>query len=232
MKYSLFVLSFLLTTISCDNSTGPEIEPLVVQVAEDVIADPAVIGPDGRPAGSGRYTLYSLSENKIILSSEETDAAVRQADSASSKWDIGFNATTIIINGGSSGPGQGVAQVLTEAFQDVVTAPETGYHADGANQTCPGVQTPAGTFPGAPYAICTGSGHGWYNYDSNGPLITPIAGRTLVVRTAAEGNYAKVRILSYYKGSPFDPDPLADESRYYTFEYVLQPDGSRNLSLE
>ena len=49
MKYSFFTLSFLLFAISCDNSTGPDIEPLVVQVAEDVIADPAVIGPDGQP---------------------------------------------------------------------------------------------------------------------------------------------------------------------------------------
>ena len=37
-----------------------------------------------------KFTLYSLRENKVIASTEQdTD-----------KWDIGFNKTKIIINGG------------------------------------------------------------------------------------------------------------------------------------
>ena len=75
-----------------------------------------------------------------------------------------------------------------------------GYAADGENTGCPAVETAAGTFPGSPLAICTGSDNGWYNYNRATNLILPIPGRTIVLRTA-DGNYAKMRILSYYKDS-------------------------------
>lgn len=65
-------------------------------------------------------------------------------------------------------------------------------------------------------AIAGGSGAGWYNYNPQTHAVTPIPGRTLVVRTA-DGRYAKVRILSYYKDAPEDVEGA--ESRYYTFEY-------------
>ena len=65
-------------------------------------------------------------------------------------------------------------------------------------------------------------------YSSGGYDLTPIPGRVLVIRTA-DGTYAKVRILSYYKGAPETPDAATDEARYYTFEFLHQPDGSRVL---
>ena len=73
------------------------------------------------------------------------------------------------------------------------------------------------------YAINTGSGNGWYTYA--GPptyLISPTPGKILVFRTR-DGKFAKVEILSYYLGAPENPDALADQSRYYTFNYVYQP---------
>ena len=73
------------------------------------------------------------------------------------------------------------------------------------------------------YAIMSGSGNGWYTYA--GPptfLITPTAGRILVFKTA-DGKFAKVEILSYYEGAPENPDAFTDQSRYYTFNYVYQP---------
>ena len=72
------------------------------------------------------------------------------------------------------------------------------------------------------------SDNGWYNYSSATNLIVPVAGRTIVL-TTGDGDYAKVRILSYYQGNPATPDPQTDASRYYTFEYVVQPDGSRGF---
>ncbi|MAK01773.1 MAG: hypothetical protein CMC17_04480, partial [Flavobacteriaceae bacterium] len=38
-----------------------------------------------------------------------------------------------------------------------------------------------------------------------------------------DGKFAKVEILSYYLGAPENPDAFADQSRYYTFNYVYQP---------
>lgn len=227
------VLSLLALTMfsACDPAGNGKEASLEVQTAANIPADPTIFSTDAPPTSTGRFTLYSLRENKIILSSSEADAGIRAQDSASTKWDIGFRGTTIIINGGTSGPGVGTAQLLTAAFQSVTQAPEAGYVADGDNTSCPSVQTPGGTFPGAPYAICTGDGNGWYDYESSSNLITPIAGRTIVIRTAANGSYAKLRILGYYKDNPVSPDPLSDEARYYTFEYVWQEDGSRNLQV-
>ena len=229
-RFALVALTGALSLTACD-STGPDaVVDLDVRTAADVIADPNT-GRDpvtGRPVASDRFTLYDLDAGEIVLSSDEADAAVRQRDSASTVWDVGFKGTTIIVNGGTSGPGRGSAQIVTEAFASVTEAPATGYVADGSNTNCPAVVTPGGTFPGAPFAVCGGSDNGWYNYNGAQNLVSPLAGRTIVLTTAT-GDYAKLRVLSYYRGNPATPDPATDEDRYYTFEYVLQPDGSRDF---
>ncbi len=230
MRSIPLVAVFALVLAACDASDpAPTPVPLNVQTATDVEADPTTgRDPDtGAPISNNLFTLYDLDANEVVLSSDETDPAVRAADSASTAWDIGFRGTTIIVNGGASGPGAGEAQLLTEAFAEVNEAPEDGYVADGEND-CPAVETPGGTFPGAPYAICTGSGNGWYDYNPQLNLISPIPGRTIVLTTADGQRYAKVRILSFYRGNPNPPDPQAP-SRHYTFEYVVQPDGSRDF---
>lgn len=230
------ILTAILTIITgvaltgCDsNSSNLDPQPLNARMATDVEADPTT-GRDpntGAPISNNTFTLYDLDNDEVVLSSNETDPAVRAADSSLTTWDIGLKGTTIIFNGGTSGPGQGSAQLLTEIFADVTEAPESGYYADGENPNCPAVETPGGTFPGTPYAICTGSGNGWYDYNASINLVAPIAGRTIVM-TTGEGNYAKVRILSYYQGNPNPPDPDLP-TRYYTFEYIVQPDGTRNF---
>ena len=58
-------------------------------------------------------------------------------------------------------------------------------------------------------------------------LITPIPGRTLVIKTA-DGKYAKLEVLSYYKDAPASPT-AADPSGYYKFRYSFQSDGTKNL---
>ena len=99
------------------------------------------------------------------------------------------------------------------AFEEVMEAPAEGYATDSE----------------AGNAIPTGSGNGWYNYNGQLNLITPIPGRVLVIKTA-DARYAKIRIISYYEGAPDTPDSTQDTARYYTFEYVFQPDGSRTLA--
>ncbi|GAB5534913.1 MAG: hypothetical protein Rubg2KO_11620 [Rubricoccaceae bacterium] len=225
------VLIGALAFTACD-TTGTDLDPVAlnVQTATSIAADPTS-GRDpntGQPLSNNLYTLYDLDAGEIVLASSETDATVRQRDSSSTVWDIGFKGSTIIINGGTSGPGQGAAQIVNEAFAAVTEAPAIGYTADGANTTCPEVVTPGGTVPGSSLAICTGSDNGWYSYSPQQNLLSPIAGRTIVLMTG-DGNYAKVRILNYYEGNPATPDPNQDASRYFTFEYVIQPDGSRDF---
>jgi len=98
---------------------------------------------------------------------------------------------------------------VTNTLDAVTTIPDISSFAQDATNT---------------YAIPTGSGNGWYNYNSTNNLITPIAGKVFVVKTH-DGKYAKMEIISYYKDAPATPDATA-LSRYYTFRYVYQPNGT------
>lgn len=193
------VASFCLFT-SCD---GDEPAPTISsEIINDLPADPPTGYDDmGNPLGTtGKYTLFSF-ENGIIPDTEI----------ATSKWDIGFRSTTIIVNSGASGPGSAGAQVVNALFDEYNEAPEAGYNVDGATK-----------------AIPTGSGNGWYNATPTQPtIITPIAGKVIVIKTA-QGKFAKVQIISYYKGAPANPNGT-EQARYYTFRYVHQADGTRSF---
>lgn len=193
--------------ISCSEDEAV-LEPIISTTISNLEADPAT-GFDpmtGQPLGvTGKFTLFNF----------ETGATVANADSATSKWDIGFRGTTIILNGGTSGPGNAQAQILTGIFEEIVMAPETGYVSDN----------------GTSYAIPTGSGNGWYSATGGGPtsptIVTPIAGRIILIKTAT-GRYAKMEILSYYKDAPASPTGT-EPARYYTFRFVYQPNDSPNF---
>ena len=184
-------------------------EPSVARIdtVKNLPSDPPVfVGPMG-PVGTGKYTFYNF----------ETKAIVANTDSATNKWDIGFRATSIIFNSGISGPGSVEAQMVNTIFTEMRQAPDAGYKKDATgNLVIPPV-----------------SGQGWYNY--TGPtgnpvnVILPVPGRILVVKTNS-GKYVKMEILSYYKDNP-PVSTLRQESpsRFMTFRFALQPDGSRNF---
>ena len=177
------------------------------KVVNDLIAD-TVLGltSNGMPYSAGKYTFYSLENNTIVPSK----------DSATAKWDLAFMSTRILTNGGTSGPALGGAFIYTGLFDDLKIIP-----ADSIFKT-----------DNAPtYAITTGSGKGWYTYDQLTSLITPLAGRVLVIRTAS-GKYAKLEITSYYKGGVTLPVSASDvekltKQRYYNFRYTYQSNGSK-----
>lgn len=207
-SFSLLFATLLVTAglIACD-SADPTVEEeptFEVILVEDLAADPAVrIGPRG-PEGTGRYTFFDLRDEEVVLASSNAD----RADSASTEWDIALQSTNILVNGGTSGPGEGAAYVAEAAFQEVAEVETDRLKVDDAE---------AGQL-----AVQPGSGNGWYNYADG--VVTPIPGRTLVIRTADGEQYAKIRILSYYEGNPENPGESDADARYYTFEYVLSDD--------
>lgn len=176
--------------------------PLTATTVRDLPADPTVNPGTGQPQpATGRFTLYSLATNAVVPNS----------DSASTRWDVGFRGTVVIVNGGTSGPGQGAALIQNGIFDELKTAPATGHVQDARPN----------------FAIPAASGQGWYSYNPQANLITPIAGRVIFLKTA-EGRHAKMEILSYYKGAPAQPTATS-QARHYTFRYVYQPDGSTKL---
>jgi hypothetical protein len=207
MKGITMVFGIAIMASCSKNDPGMVVQPLTVKSVPDLVADTIIgIAPSGQPYGSGKYSFYSLENNSIVAVS----------DSNSNKWDLGFRGTSIITNSGNSGPANGGAFVYVGIFDDLKQIPvDSVFRTDNA--------------PTA-YAITSGSNKGWYIYNSTANLVTPIPGRILVIRTA-NGKYAKLEILNYYKGgvTPATTDSDAEKlskQRYYTFRYVLQPNGT------
>jgi hypothetical protein len=201
---------------SCDDTE--DVLPVVATTIRDLNADYA---PYENPLPTNRPPLRIGATNKYTLFSFKTGQVVPNSDSATTKWDIGFRSTTIIVNGGTSGPGSGVAQVLTGTLDALTEAPAEGYRSDNKNATNSIDR----------FAIPFGSGNGWYTYTSATNLVSPIAGRVLVIKTS-DNRYAKLEILSYYQGAPANPRPEPagpDKDRYYTFRYVYQPNESTSF---
>jgi hypothetical protein len=190
--------------------------PVVSTTISDLNADYA---PYESPLPTTRPPLRIGATNKFTLFSFKTGAIVPNADSTSTNLDIGFRSTTIIVNSGTSGPGTTTAQILSGTLVSLSEAPSDGYKSDNK----------AGATPVERNAIPTGSGSGWYTYTGATNLVAPIAGKVIVVKTA-DNRYAKLEILSYYKGAPASPSPEpagVDKDRYYTFRYVYQPNDTR-----
>ena len=201
------VLSIAL--VACRKKEEIIVVPVSAFTMKDLAADTVTgLGADGRPQSAGTTTYYSLVDNKVVAST----------DAATTKWDIAFSSTKILVNSGTSGPGLGGAFVFKGLFDDLKTIPtDSSFATDNATA--------------ASYAIPLGSGKAWYTYDGLTTLVSPIAGRVLVIKTAS-GKFAKIEILNYYKGGVTLPanasvsDKLFKQ-RYYTFRYAYQPNGSK-----
>jgi hypothetical protein len=206
-------LGLCVALVACSKKEETIVLPVGVSTltVNDLAADTVTgLGADGRPQSAGTTTYYSLVDNKAIAST----------DAASTKWDIAFSSTKILINGGTSGPGIGGAFVFKGLFDDLKTIPaDSSFATDNTNA--------------ASFAIPLGSGRAWYTYDGLTTLVSPIAGRVLLIRTAT-GKFAKIEILNYYKGGVTLPatasvnDKLFKQ-RYYTFRYAYQPSGSKTF---
>jgi hypothetical protein len=186
------------------NAFGVAVSGKIVTV-KNLPADTIVGLVSGQPVGVGKYSFFNM----------RTNTWVSNADSASTNWDLAFSGSTIRINGGTSGTGSGGAFVWVGSFDNLATVP-----ADSTFKT--------DNYP--TYAITKGSGKGWYSYDGATNLLTPIPGRVLVIKTA-DGKYAKVEILNYYRGGTTPSASASDdvkttEQRYYTFRYTYQSSGS------
>ncbi len=148
-----------------------------------------------------------IQENPYIYFSFAKADTVPQTES----WDIAFKGTKIITNSGVSGSGNAKATIIASTFDDVLEANDADLAIDTDTQL----------------AIPYGSDNGWYHYNPTNHLITPIAGRVIVVKTN-DGKYAKMEILSYYKDAPADPTPTTQDATL-TFNFVYQGDGTNKF---
>ncbi|WAC11968.1 HmuY family protein [Dyadobacter pollutisoli] len=129
---------------------------------------------------------------------------------SSEQWDIKFKGTTISV----SGTAQLVQLSNGQLFDTYTTAPASGFVKDDIK----------------------GSGS-WYNYTATTEpqhAIIPVPGKIIVLKTT-DGKYAKIEMLSYYKGNPsttsesFKDLTTRPAAKTYTFRFAYQADGSTNL---
>jgi hypothetical protein len=85
------------------------------------------------------------------------------------------------------------------------------------------------------YFLGSGAGYAFYDFygamfpaDKTRAHIVYNLPRAIIVKTA-KGNYAKVILYSFYKGSPLSPT-LASEAPYLTFKYTILKDGSKDFT--
>lgn len=151
-----------------------------------------------------RTTGQVIEERPFQYFSMEQNAIVNENED----WDLAFKGTTIRVNSAKNVS----AAIVTGIFEEITEVPASAVFAKDTATS---------------FAIPTGSGTGWYNYNSTTFTITPIPGRVILVQTT-KGNYVKMEILSYYKGNPpvEQIDPRTTPSGHYTFRYILQPNGS------
>lgn len=192
----LAILCLGFTSCSKDEDATPLLE---VESEQVINLHAPQTGGQGQPIG-GEFTKFDFSSGSVTTS--ETD------------WDIAFRGTSIIVNGGvSQGSndeparnGNAATYITSNTFAGVTSVDESLLIQDSEESL----------------AIPASSGSGWYNYNPSTFTVTPRAGKILVFRTR-DNRYAKIEILSYYKDAPSIPNPFTDESRYYTFNYVFQP---------
>nr|WP_297789614.1 HmuY family protein [uncultured Allomuricauda sp.] len=196
-------ISMALFSCSKDDDGAPEPDPIQVDQVSNLHAPQT--GGQGQPVG-GDFTKFDFETGAVTTS--DTD------------WDIAFRGTTIAVNGGAetgtadepARSGDVGATIVSGTFDSVTTAEGLSFSQDADGS----------------FAIPTGSDNGWYNYNFQTNIVSPIPGKVLVFKTS-EGNYAKVEILSYYEDAPASPDPSTDTGRYYTFDYVFNPNGETSF---
>ncbi|MFD2201512.1 HmuY family protein [Shivajiella indica] len=175
-------------------------EPAPVVPLEAILVEDLAAPNDLIDRNSGQI----LEERPFQFFSLEQNQLVNENED----WDMAFKGTTIRVNSAKDVS----ASILTGIFEEVTEVPASAVFAKDTATS---------------FAIPTGSGAGWYNYNSSTFTVTPIPGRVILIKTTA-GNYAKLEILSYYKGNPpvDQINPMTTPSAHYTFRYILQTNGS------
>lgn len=199
--FAIAILFIGLNSCNSDDEENQQSGNLEVKLIENFEAPGDVRDPiTGAVIEVSSFRYFSFSEGIEV---EET-----------ANWDIAFKGSLIKVNGGISGDAQAEAAIITGIFNDIDSVPDTAtFNTDVAD-----------TDSSVSYAIPYGSGNGWYTFDMDTHLYSPIPGKVILIKTH-DGKFAKMEILSYYK----DLESAIENGGYYTFNYVYQPDGSMNF---
>ncbi|QNK62532.1 HmuY family protein [Pedobacter sp. PAMC26386] len=208
LKQLLFLPAMLILFTAC---TKEEIKPQLEDGKSTVINDLA--GDLGNTVGSGK-------EFAPFYFSFKTGAKIDISKKSTTEWDISFTKeynSYVSANNAANNPGsagKGAMIVVNQNYNDLKEAPSDTEFTTNA-------------IPAAGWD--SGAGNGWYFYELKTHIAVPVKNRTYVLRTA-DGKFAKLQLISMYKGAPATVSDLNWPAPYFTFRYYVQQDGSRNLS--
>ena len=157
-------------------------------------ADSAILAVNFNPTSS--YAFFSF-KNGVISN----------VDSASNKWDFGLRLTTFIVNSNASGPGSAGVIMQDGIFDNITSAPASGYAYDSS---------------ATKLAIKDGS---WYTYNVTTHVFIPTPGKVFIFRTA-DNHYAKMEILGVTYEPFVGPTPVKID---YKIRYAYQATASTNF---
>lgn len=175
-------------------------------------------GPDDDEAG-----LLTVNANQVwayVALSDDGASVVSVSDPATSTaWDIAFNGTSVMLNGGAAGPG-GVTGYCVCQNRDATDAQIQGFTAENQRASFEAVgaaQVPQSDSEWeadeASYAVS-----GWYRYDMATHTVTA-ADQAFAIRTSGGNAYVKFRVTALENSTQATPGRV-------TFEYAVQPAGS------
>lgn len=167
------------------------------------------------PGGPARNVYFSFVSNNTVDSGQKKTA----------NWDVTFsniynsyvtiNSGTNVISPGYGGSAQGALYIVNKPFDSVKTVPAIADVNVNGSAGMDGY--PSASWPG------------WYQYNPTTHILTTMQAKTLVIKTAS-GKYAKLGMVSLYKGNPASPT-ISTPVPYITFKYWVQQDGSTNLQI-
>ncbi|MGJ8591666.1 MAG: HmuY family protein [Aquaticitalea sp.] len=194
---TLAVLFIGFTSCSSDDDAGTPQMEVESQTISNLQATQSADYTTNPPTITGDYIKFSFASGTTTTGND---------------WDIAFRGSNIIVNGGEA----------TAADQPTRTGAGGAYIATGTLASVANVDTSLFTMDSSTsgLAIPSGSDNGWYSYNPTTHLISPIAGKVIVVKTN-DGRYAKMEILNYYENS--QPNEDLSNSQFYTFNFVYQP---------
>jgi len=201
-KLVLSMLTLAVVFTACKKESPAPVDTVITTTITELDAQAATFIPNPPPAPptiTGDYTKFSFAEGTVVEGDD---------------WDVAFRSTSIIFNGGvasnSSQPsrtGNAAVYLIDGTMEDISLVDESLLLQDEATST----------------AIIDDMGiqqMGWCVYDFTTNMISPIAGKILVVRTH-DNKYAKIEILNFY-----DATCTNVYGGFYTFNYVYQSEES------
>ena len=211
-----------------DKDERPSLEDGKSKVIYDLAGDTEASMGSTAPGKITRpfYTfLFRLRDQRQIWIKTKADSTqwLKSKD-----WDLAFTGpynSEIFVNNAhqKDNPGLGgaatqTAVVLIENAYDKVTTAPSDAQFDQSSTTKIG------------WAASLSS-DGWFRYSDKDHLMQALPNRTYAIRLP-DGKYAKLQLVSAYKGNPPVVTNVNWPAPYYTFRYFVQQDGSKNLNTQ